>query len=193
MCGEYGEKGDRPHYHAILFGVDFHDRYKLRTQNGIEYYASKLIDERWGMGDTQIGEANFDTAAYCARYITKKLNGKRAHEYGNRMPEYQRPSRGGKGIDGNNMGGIGSQWINKYWNDIYPNDEVQVNGKTLPPPKYYDSKYEIIPGNRLEEIKKQRQKNAEGRKTPTRTELMNLRRYAKSKMKELKRGYENGT
>ena len=91
------------------------------------------------------------------------------------------------------MGGIGSQWINKYWNDIYPNDEVQVNGKTLPPPKYYDSKYEIIPGNRLEEIKKQRQKNAEGRKTPTRTELMNLRRYAKSKMKELKRGYKNGT
>ena len=25
-CGEYGERGDRPHYHAILFNLDFDDR-----------------------------------------------------------------------------------------------------------------------------------------------------------------------
>ncbi|AXH76384.1 MAG: replication initiator protein [Microviridae sp.] len=181
MCGEYGEKRGRPHYHAIVFGVNFHDRSVVGKKNGITYYESATISRIWGMGQTQIGDANFETAAYCARYITKKLTGERAKEYGKKIPEYNNPSR---------RPGLGKKWIEKYMGDVYPHDQVTLKGKTLKPPKFYDSQYEIIEPKKMEEIKKRRKEFAEANR-PTKQRLKQMKEIMKSKFIKLKRGYEN--
>lgn len=184
MCGEYGEKRGRPHYHAIIFGYDFRDRevaqYNPRTRR--TYFTSPTLTDIWGMGHTQVGEANFETAAYCARYITKKLTGKRAQEYGEKTPEYNQPSR---------RPGLAKEWIEKNYNDVYPKDEVTMkNGLTEKPPKFYDSVYEILNPERFQQIKDKRTKLAtQNQKTPKR--LQQLKDIQTSKYKKLKRGYEN--
>lgn len=59
FCGEYGEQTHRPHYHAILFGVDLED-------------AQKVADS-WPYGLVHCGECNKDTIQYVAGYCLKKI------------------------------------------------------------------------------------------------------------------------
>ena len=79
MCGEYGEKGGRPHYHACLFNFNFPDRKPThKSEKGSQLYSSKLLEQIWGMGRCDIGELNFESAAYAARYIMEKQTGEKA-------------------------------------------------------------------------------------------------------------------
>ena len=72
--GEYGENYGRPHYHAALFGEDFSDdRYVWRTtESGHTVYRSPRLEKLWTLGNCEIGELTFESAAYVARYIMKK-------------------------------------------------------------------------------------------------------------------------
>lgn len=141
-CGEYGEKYDRPHYHACLFGFDFPDKEILkaeakRKRNLDILYISEMLGKVWKKGFHTIGEVNFKTAGYVARYITKKHFGKNSdYVYDGLEPEFALMSRGQK-KDG--LGGIGKAWFEKYWQDCYPKDFITVNGKKHSIPKYYDS------------------------------------------------------
>ena len=59
-CGEYGSITQRPHLHAILFGVDFHkDRRYYRTLRGHKIYTSEKLDQCWTKGQCKIGEVTF--------------------------------------------------------------------------------------------------------------------------------------
>lgn len=78
--GEYGTKSQRPHYHAILFGVD-------PGQN------EKLIAETWGLGFTQTYPANEKRMMYVAQYTIKKWNNRKAKDLHLRPPEFSRMSR----------------------------------------------------------------------------------------------------
>lgn len=149
MCGEYGETFKRPHYHACLFGVRFEDRelYKV-SSSGYRLYTSKLLDKLWKKGLCSIGDVTFESAAYVARYVMKKVNGDLADEHYQRFnvytgeifhvePEFANMSRGGR----YGPGGIGKTWFDRFNRDIYPQDFVVVNGKKVKPPKYYDRLY----------------------------------------------------
>jgi len=130
-CGEYGETTHRPHYHAILFNIDFDDKVLLKvTENGDRLYTSSFLDDTWSHGDCYIGSVTFESAAYCGRYVMKKLTGQRKSEYGDREPEYCTQSR---------RPGIGKPWLSKWKSDVYPNDFCVINGKKVKTPKYYDS------------------------------------------------------
>lgn len=134
-CGEYGDRTLRPHYHSIIFNFDFPDKKYLKTtETGSKLYTSATLDKIWGHGDCYIGDVTFESAAYCARYVMKKLTGARKSEYGDRVPEYSTQSRGGRG----GLGGIGSPWLRKWKRDVFPADFCIMNGRKVRVPKRYD-------------------------------------------------------
>lgn len=144
MCGEYGELNRRPHYHAILFGVDFEDKVLWqKTSSGSMIYRSPTLERLWFRGHSSIGDVTFESAAYCARYVMKKVTGHRSEEAYRNVdaitgeiyqiePEFCRMSL---------KPGIGAGWLEKYGTDVYPLDRVVVNGVQCKPPRYYDKKY----------------------------------------------------
>lgn len=78
-CGEYGEKYQRPHYHACLFNCDFPDKYLYKiTDTGEHLFRSPELEKLWPYGFSTIGNVTFESAAYVARYITKKITGEHA-------------------------------------------------------------------------------------------------------------------
>lgn len=147
-CGEYGERLGRPHYHACLFNFDFDDKVLWSIRNGNSLYRSDSLDRIWGQGHAVIGDVTFDSAAYVARYIMKKITGNdsEAH-YDGRRPEYITMSR---------RPGIGRGWYDKYKGDIYPVDFAVVRGVKVRPPKFYDGLYELENAVDFERLKKKR-------------------------------------
>lgn len=148
-CGEYGEHTFRPHYHACLFNFDFPDKKFICTSKGNKVYRSEDLDFLWGMGNTSIGEVSFESAAYVARYIMKKVTGEEAQEYWyeGRTPEYVTMSR---------RPGIGKEWLKKYVRDVYTNDYVVINGKKMKPPVFYDKAFEEFNKEELRAVKARR-------------------------------------
>lgn len=147
MCGEYGERTFRPHFHALLFGADFYDRQVWRNSgSGFPLYRSKLLEGLWTQGNSEIGEVTFESAAYVARYVVKKVTGEAAKRHYQRvdpdtgeivevLPEFTRMSL---------KPGIGRKWIEKFYTDVYPEDGVLVNGMKCKPPRYYDGVFDYF-------------------------------------------------
>lgn len=136
LCGEYGEKLERPHYHAIIFGYGFPDKVPVKRSGEFCLYESKLLSAAWGFGLAWIGEVSFDSAAYVANYSTKKIRTNRAEEAARlrgRRAEFLLMSRGGR--DGN---GIGHSYMRRFGNDVVNTDSVVVRGVDCRPPRYYD-------------------------------------------------------
>lgn len=166
QCGEYGELFQRPHHHVILFGYDFPDRkFAKLSKSGFPLYRSELLSDLWPFGFHDIGDVTFESAAYTARYILKKITGDIALEhYHGRMPEYVTMSR---------RPGIASGWLEKYYNDVYPHDYVVIrDGIKCRPPKYYDNIYDSLQEeyqikdiklNRIQKIKNKKDYNNEWR------------------------------
>ena len=130
--GEYGEHTARPHYHMCLFGCNFSDTRTLYNDAGSNrYYKSDYLDAIWGLGNCIIGDLEFDSANYVAGYVTKKLTGQEAAHYDTHKiaPPFALSSRNP---------GIGYDWIDQWFDDVYPRDFVMMNGTELKPPKYYD-------------------------------------------------------
>lgn len=155
--GEYGEENLRPHYHAIVFGHNFSfDRYQVdTTDGGHPLYNSPTLDSLWDNGFAVVAEVTFDSVAYCAKYVTKKLSNpevkdlrtaKAKYLYEESVtridpntgevwqvaPEYATMSR---------RPGIGSDWYEKYKGETYRDDFVVQKGRKFRPPRYYDKKY----------------------------------------------------
>lgn len=151
-CGEYGEETLRPHYHACIFGYDFFDKKPFKQENGNWLYTSEVLNEIWSHGYCIIGDVTFDSAAYVARYIMKKVLGPHApYHYDDLTPEFNTMSRGGRG----SLGGIGQQWLETYKDDIRKGF-ITINGKKIGLPKYYDSQLELSDPELLKTLKARR-------------------------------------
>lgn len=73
-AGEYGDKGGRPHYHAILFGVSLADaRFIGTSKSGNPLYRSETLDKLWRYGTVDFGEVTAASAAYTASYTMKSF------------------------------------------------------------------------------------------------------------------------
>lgn len=151
-CGEYGDLYSRPHYHICIFGYRPKDLQLIAQNRGVNLYTSQEILKAWqGRGFVSIGDVTFESAAYVARYVMKKVTGDRAEEhYQGREPEYVVMSR---------RPGIAASWFEKYSEDVYPNDYLVVRDSIkCKPPRYFDSLYDVYYGEgAIESIKAERE------------------------------------
>lgn len=152
--GEYGDTTLRPHYHCLLFGLPLDDlSHEFITYDGREYCKGKLINDgiknvylldknpdlfysdiiasAWHyLGQISVGKFNYDTAAYCAQYCTKKINGKLKEFYKkfNVVPEFIRMSKG-----------LGKS---SYNDDLYDNGSIIIpssgEAHVSAIPRYFD-------------------------------------------------------
>lgn len=161
MCGEYGPKNGRPHFHAIFYNLPLPDIEKITdvTVGGKSYVylRSDIIDKCWGNGFTTIGEVNWDTSAYVARYVLKKMSTLEEYDYQKLCyengwealpPEMRQQSR---------RPGLARPFYDEHKDEIYMYDKVVLpNGKTPQPCSYFDRLYDLENPELLQAIREMR-------------------------------------
>ncbi len=204
-AGEYGEQLARPHYHYCLFGRDFPDQKLFKTVNDIPIYTSQKLSDIWGQGFVTVGEVTFESAAYCARYVTKKMYGEKAEnhylahdrETGELLPDengcsfYLRPEYATMSRGGKNGGGIASAWLKKYPTSVYPDDYVVIRGIKMKPPKYYDNQKKLAEPEKFKQITAARIAHALKHSSDSTPERLRVReKVQEAKFKQLPRTLE---
>lgn len=112
----------------------------------------------WGNGFAVIAELTYESAAYVARYVNKKLYGDKAELYSRLgiLPERSFMSR---------VPGIGKLWYDRNKDHIYDYDQVEVIRKgvvkAIKPPGYFDRLYMLENPERMREIKDVRKECAD--------------------------------
>lgn len=139
-AGEYGETSLRPHYHAIIFGLELIDLvFYKRSSQGFNYYLSESLSKIWSHGYVVVTEVSWDTCAYTARYVMKKQKGLASAIYTkyNFEPEFTLMSR---------KPGIARKWYDEHkstmYNSAYINITTPTGGHKCRPPKYFDNLYD---------------------------------------------------
>lgn len=139
-CGEYGDENLHPHYHALIFNYRPTDLVFWKdTKAGYPIYRSAFLEKIWSNGYVFVGNVTYQSAAYCARYIFKKVGGPlapdnycRVHPVSlqlvNVAPEFAVQSR---------RPGLGARWASEFKSDFDTSDEIVVDGKSHPVPRYY--------------------------------------------------------
>lgn len=121
--GEYGDKSERPHYHAIIFGLDLD--------------AQELIEREWPYGFTCLEPyMGLATGNYVAGYVQKKLYGVDSKVYieSNRLPPFMICSKG-----------IGKQWCLDNSKRLLKDLSLKINGNPNGMPRYYRKLLDIAP------------------------------------------------
>jgi len=117
LCGEYGGKTHRPHYHAIIFNA-----------------IPELIDKEWKNGTVHYGQVSGASVGYTLKYMSKKAKIP-MHRNDDRTPEFSLMSKG-----------LGLSYVNDktiawHHNDLY--DRMYLNiegGKKIAMPRYIKDK-----------------------------------------------------
>lgn len=208
-CGEYGSTGHRPHHHALLFNYRPPDLQFWSSRDGVILYRSELIEECWSIpiqardhvwyepefiwerngkyyvkqGYCLVGDVTWESAAYCARYVLKKQFGVENYESVDeetgevlcRIPEYCSMS---------NRPGLGREWCETFWTDLYPKNYMYHRGRKVRPPKYYDKILEGLEPETLERVRRERRKKA---RELSKQDPQRLRDAEKVKLRQLER------
>lgn len=201
VCAEYGEKGGRPHYHLLIFGLKPTDMYLWRMSKNprmkCQLFRSPSLERLWGTGkgknfrsygNMEIGDVTMQSAAYVARYVVKKNKTKKAIEKElNKFHE--------KSICVSRREGIGLSWLKKYYSDIYTTDSVHYKNRQgavlkMTPPKYYDKKFEQMYPDEFLKIKLARQAKMSETKSDTKQQSQASNYILEVKTKQLVRSYE---
>ena len=155
-CGEYGSITLRPHYHAIVFGLEIPDlKVYKQTINGDILYTSEWLNSIWKKGQIWIGNATWESIAYVSRYVTKKLYGAEAKYYEtfNLVPEFLVCSR---------KPGIGRQYYEDHKEDLFEKSKYffpRSNGVgSACPSRYFSNLFKIDFGAELVESRKEKLK-----------------------------------
>lgn len=115
--GEYGTKGNRPHYHMILYNLE----------------DVEMINKAWQKGSIHVGNVSGDSIAYTTKYIDK-LKRIPMHKNDDRLREFSLMS---KGIGDNYLTPETIAW---HKADVSRNYIVKEGGYIIALPRYYRDK-----------------------------------------------------
>lgn len=154
LSAEYGDTTFRPHYHALLFGVDFPDKKRIGGSGDRTEYRSDSLDEIWGLGSCVLGSVTSESAAYVAGYVYKKQAG---------VSHYERLDQDTGEVVSveapfslmSRKPGIGADWFRRYCSDYFPADSAILGGKEVKVPRYY-MKLAEAEGLDLSDVRKKR-------------------------------------
>ena len=141
-CGEYGSPKNtmRPHYHEIVFGLVLDDL-KFYKYNKLKQplYTSEFLNNIWKKGYVIIGDVTWQSCAYVARYVTKKMKGEGMELYRekNLVPPFTLMSR---------KPGIGRKYYDEHpemFDYSYINLSTPDGGIKIFPNKYFKSLLEV--------------------------------------------------
>lgn len=182
LCGEYGPKLSRPHWHLLVFGHRFNDLV-LRSPGATPLYRSSSLEELWPFGFSTIGDVTYQSAAYCARYMTKKIRGKAAKRYyKGLLPEFSAMST---------HPGLGREWYEQYKSDCFPSDYLIHETKKMAIPRYYDRIFECENPEEYATIKQRRVEKAAKHASNNTEERLQARKVVlERRFKKLIRSYE---
>lgn len=122
LCGEYGSKKQRPHYHLIVFGWKPQDlEYFFTDKSGCIIYQSKFLEQIWSLGFVSVGELTLQSAKYVAKYMQKQV------DYGDLKKPFIRMSL---------KPGIGANFIKNNL-QLLNTDKIYVQGNYIKLPRYY--------------------------------------------------------
>ena len=152
----------RPHFHILLYGVDFPDRV---WDPVAKMYVSSDLARLWPFGRTSVGGVEPASVGYCAGYCTKKITGAKAVEHYVQVdcdsgeqwsvePEFFRAS---------SRPAIGRGWIEANEFRVYADDCIDVLGKRFRIPGYFDRLYDIADPGEMEVVKALRRDRARRR------------------------------
>lgn len=147
-CGEYGTRGGlvtvgelegrfvhRPHFHAIVFGVDPYEDREVIKENWP--YADWNELERTKRGRKAIADVTFGSVHYVAGYVQKKLVGemaKEVYERDGRVPPDVRMSKG-----------LGLKFVEDNKDLLRRDLMFSYGGYTVALPKYMRDKLGVTP------------------------------------------------
>lgn len=176
VCGEYGLKDGRSHWHAILFGYDFPDKVPVYVSKGFTHFSSQLLNECWSIfidndfgyypiGFTDLTTVDIDCCNYVAGYVLKKLpvgeHGLELYEdkygdiveLGERTPPMVRSSRNPA---------LGLNWYKKFGKNAcekgfeYLVNKNKSGAKRIKTPSYYFKKFELDEPELFTKLKEKR-------------------------------------
>lgn len=133
LCGEYGSKHLRPHFHLILFGVDFPDITFHEHRGRYDLYRSQTIEKCWRFGFSTLSHFDYANARYVASYVVKKAL--------DSTPDDLEPPffSGSKGKNGD--GAYGAPWFDRFHSEMLRDGYaiLMIRGHTfkVPLPDYY--------------------------------------------------------
>lgn len=116
-CGEYGDRGSRPHFHSIIFG---------------QWLTKEQLAKYWRLGLVDVGTATEKSIRYVAGYVSKKLG---LYEYSEneRPAPFQISSQG-----------LGFDWAKENLIESLAEGCITYQGSKLPIPRPYVKMYEEL-------------------------------------------------
>ncbi len=157
---EYGSAGGRAHLHLALFGIEIDD---LEIYNNKNSFTSETINKIWGKGQVIIQRLEFGNCYYIAKhhYEEKANQTMLTHKYSYIHPvtgefiKERKPEQSTRSI------GIGRDYYDQYFSDLFPSDTMIINGQAKPVPKYFMNKLKLDNPELYEELKKLRLEKVE--------------------------------
>lgn len=134
-CGEYGEVTQRPHYHAVVFGLPYCAGGPVK-KHGKGFFCvcstCNIVRETWGNGFTSVGNFSERRAMYIAGYVMKKMTHRLDPRLEGREPEFARMSLN-PGIGKLSIGKLAD--LVKNYKKVVPGG-YELGGRLLPLGRY---------------------------------------------------------
>lgn len=145
-CGEYGSTTFRPHFHAVIFGVDFlNEIFEAKKYDSLGHYKSQLLNDIWSNGFVVFAKATPENIGYTARYTLKKINSGDKTKFGINN-EKLLCSRG-----------LGFDYFLENYDDMLKFDGFYYDGQKYNLPRYFIKKLEELDPEEKSRLKKQRE------------------------------------